>query len=192
MNIEYEATFLNIDKDDIRRRLKKVKAKLTKPEFLQKRLAYSLPKGHEVEGGWLRIRDEGEKITMSYKMVDGDKIENQKEICLEINDFNLADKFLRGIGCKKKAYQETKRELWLLDNVEITIDEWPFLEPLVEVEGVNETDVKKVSERLGFNYDTAYFGSIDTIYSKKYKISKEQINCYTPEITFKSNNPFIK
>ena len=50
MQIEYEATFTNIDKDDIRQRLKKVGAKLSQPEFLQKRAVFYLPKGHEIEG----------------------------------------------------------------------------------------------------------------------------------------------
>lgn len=36
MQIEYEATFININKDEIRARLKKVGATLVKPEFLQK------------------------------------------------------------------------------------------------------------------------------------------------------------
>jgi hypothetical protein len=37
MNIEYEATFYPIDKDEMRGRLKKAGAKLIRPEFLQKR-----------------------------------------------------------------------------------------------------------------------------------------------------------
>jgi len=37
MQIEYEATFSDIDKDEIRGRLKSVGAELVKPEFMQKR-----------------------------------------------------------------------------------------------------------------------------------------------------------
>jgi len=35
MNIEYEATFLEVDKDEIRERLKKTEAQLVRPEYLQ-------------------------------------------------------------------------------------------------------------------------------------------------------------
>lgn len=37
MDIEYEATFLDINKDKIRQKLKGIGAELIKPEFMQKR-----------------------------------------------------------------------------------------------------------------------------------------------------------
>ena len=131
MNIEYEATFYPIDKDEIRKKLRLLNAQLIKPEFLQKRVVFDLPKGHELKGGWLRIRDEGEKTTLSLKVVDGNTIENQKEICLTINDQQQGEKLLICLGCRKKAYQENKREQWRLDNVDVLLDEWPFLEPFI-------------------------------------------------------------
>ncbi|MCX6718253.1 MAG: CYTH domain-containing protein [Candidatus Staskawiczbacteria bacterium] len=192
MAIEYEATFLNINKGEIREKLEKVGAKLVKSEFMQKRVVFNLPNGHEIEGAWLRVRDEDNKITMSLKVVDGEKIENQKEIGLVINDFNAGKEFLEVIGCQKKSYQETKREIWELDGVEVCIDEWPFLEPFVEVEGKSEKEVKLISEKLGFDYFKALFCAAGEIYSKKYGIPAEIINNKTPEITFNMGNPFLK
>lgn len=192
MKIEYEATFTNIDKEEIRTRLKSIGANLVKPEFLQKRIVFRFPTGHEIKGGWLRVRDEGDKVTMSLKIVDGDKIENQKEVCLIVNDFNEAVNLLNLVGCDQKSYQETKRELWLLDEVEITIDEWPFLEPLVEIEGKSEKVVRQVAEKMGFDYAKAYFGATDMIYSAKYNISPDIINNHTERITFAGENPFVK
>jgi len=191
MQIEYEATFPNVNKDEIREKLKLAGAILVRPEFLQKRCTFNFPDGHEIKGGWLRVRDEGDKITLTLKIVDGDKIENQKEITLQVDDFKQAELFLQSIGCKKKSYQETKRELWELDDVEIAIDEWPFLEPLVEVEGKSEEAVKRISEKLGFNYSKALFCCIAKLYNDKYGISEDIINNKTPEITFKGKNPFI-
>lgn len=191
MNIEYEATFLNIDKDEMRAKLKAVGAELVRPEFMQKRVVFRLPRGHEIEGGWLRVRDEGDKITMSLKIVDGAQIENQKEICLKVDSFDEAVNMLEIIGCERKAFQESRRELWKLNDVEITIDEWPFLEPFVEVEGNSEELVKVVSEKLGFDYSQAYFGAVDGLYEKKYGVSKDRINNQTSEIRFDGENPFL-
>lgn len=191
MNIEYEATFVNTDKDYIRTRLRASGALLIKPEFMQKRIVFSLPPGQEIPGGWLRLRDEGEKITLSLKIIDGNTIHNQKEINLEVNSFYLSEHFLISIGCKKRAYQENRRELWQLNNVEISIDEWPFLEPFVEIEGFNEKSVKSVSKILGFNYDDAFFGSVDKLYARKYKISENIINNHIGELTFNMSNPFL-
>lgn len=190
MNIEYEATFTEIDKEKMRLKLKEVGAQLEKPEFLQRRTVFALPRNHNLKNGWLRVRDEGDKITMSLKDV-GKNIEDQKEICLEINDYAEAVKLIDNLGFETKAYQETKRELWKIDGVEVTIDEWPFLDPLVEVEGNSKESVKRVSDKLGFDWADAKFCSADTLYKEKYGISEDIINNKTPKIVFDMNNPFV-
>jgi len=151
-----------------------------------------LPIGHEIEGGWLRVRDEGDKITTSLKIVTGGKIENQKEFCLKIDNFNEAVELLEHIGCRKKAYQESRREIWQIGETVITIDEWPFLDPFVEIEGKSENDVKEISKKLGFDYKEAIFQSADYLYSKKYGIPTKVINDETPRIVFGEKNPFLK
>jgi len=189
MDIEYEATFYPIDKDEMRVKLKKVGAKLIRPEFLQKRDVFYLP--DKRKHAWLRVRDEGDRITMSLKIVDGDKIDDQKEICFKIDSYNKGIEFLKTIGCEWKGYQETKRELWKLNDVEITIDEWPFLEPFVEVEGKSEQEVRLVSEKIGLNYKKAMFCAIGALYKMKYDVSLTYINNKIPRITFESKNPFL-
>lgn len=193
MEIEYEATFTNVDKDDVRSRLKNAGATLVRPEFLQKRIPFHLPKEKRSEDAWLRVRDEGDKITLSLKIVDGDRIEDQKELCVEVSRFDDTVMLLESIGCERKSYQETKRELWKLDDVDITIDEWPFLEPFVEVEGKSEQEVKNVSEKIGFNYADALFCAVGKLYVMKYGIPLERINgTGTKRLTFDMENPFPK
>ena len=195
MNIEYEATFPNINKKEIRQKLKKAGAKLVRPEFLQKRVSFDLPKGFDHAGHWVRVRDEGDKITMSYKMAsssDKGKIEEQKEVCLEIDDFDRGVELLKSIKCHQKGYQETKRELWTLGNVEICIDTWPYLEPFLEVEGKTEQAVKQISQKLGLDYTQAKFCAIGQLYKEKYGWSLDKINNNTPRITFSDPNPFLK
>ena len=129
---------------------------------------------------------------MTLKVVDGIRIQSQKEINLEVNDFEKANQFLIALECKKKAYQENKRELWDLNGVEITIDEWPFLEPILEIEGKSERAVKSVCKKLKLDYSKALFCAIGAIYSKKYGISEYIINNKTPKIVFEMKNPFKK
>ena len=189
-NIEYEAKFISIDKDNVRERLKLAGAKLVKPEFLQKRVVFNLPTGHEISGGWLRVRDEADKITMSLKVISGSKIKDQKEICLKIDNFQEAVKFLETIGCNKKSYQENRRELWGFKDVEVAIDEWPFVEPFIEIESDSEDKVKEVAKNLGFNYTQAFFGATDIICQKEYGIPLDVINSI-PEIRFDMKNPYL-
>ena len=192
MDIEYEATFSNIDKDELRTKLKELGARLVKSTFMMKRVTFNLPVKEEKK--WLRVRDEGDKITMSFKCISGsgETIEGQKEVCLNIDDFSFAEKFLENIGCEKKAYQENYREIWELDNVEIAIDEWPFLEPFVEIEGKNEAEVKAVAEKLGFDYSKAIFNSTDEQYSRKYNVSSDYVVNEIKRLAFEDENPFEK
>ena len=190
MQIEYEATYTNIDKDEIRQKLENAGATLVRSEYLQKRVVFNLPDGINLKGGWLRVRDEGNRITLSLKIVEGTSIESQREVLLEVNSFENAEELLMLLGARKKAYQENKRELWNINGVEITIDEWPFLEPFVEIEGDSEDAVKQTSELLGFNYSDALFCSITTLYSKKYHLPEATINNDVPKIIFAMKNPF--
>lgn len=190
MQIEYEATFTNVDKDEIRKRFRQAGAELIRPEYLQKRIPLHLPKEKRSRDAWLRVRDEGDKITLSLKVVDGDKIENQKELCLEINNFDDAVELLKAIGCEPKSYQETRRELWKLDGADITIDEWPFLEPFVEVEGDSEKAVQDASEKIGFNYADALFCAVGKLYQMKYGIHPDKINGLE-KLVFDMENPFF-
>ena len=189
MQTEYEAKFLNIDKDEMRARLKKAGAKLIRSEFLQKRIPFYLPDKKE-KHSWIRVRDEGDKVTLSFKSFHGEKIDDQKEISVTVNSFEDTVAILKAIGCHAKSYQETKRELWMLDGAEITIDTWPFLEPFIEIEGKSEKEVKVVSKKLGFDYSQAIFGGVGSVYKMKYGISPDEVN-KIPKIVFDMENPFL-
>jgi len=195
MQTEYEATFVNINRDVIREKLKQVGAVLVKPEVLMRRYTFNLPRGHEHKDKFLRVRDEGDRITLSFKIVPeggAKNIDEQKEICFNVDNFDKAVDFLRTIGCQEKAYQETKRELWKIGDTEIVIDEWPFLEPLVEIEGQSEAIVKEVSAKLGFDYTKALFCAAGAIYAQKYGLDENFINNHIPKNTFDMENPFLK
>lgn len=191
MQIEYEATFIPVDKDEVRDRLKAARAELVRPEFLQKRSVFHLPEGHAITGGWARVRDEGNRITLSIKIIDGSAIDDQKESQIVIDSFEEGKQILTLLGCREKAYQETYRELWNLDGVEITIDTWPFLEPFVEIEGESESAVRSAAEKTGFDWLQAQFCAVGTLYSKKYNLSTEVINDRIPRIVFDMENPFV-
>lgn len=191
MKIEYEATFYPVDKNKIREKLGAIKADLVRSEYLQKREVFFLPKGHEIEGGWLRVRNEGDKITMSLKVVSGVSIEDQKEICLTVDSYEQATLFLESLGCQRKAFQESKRELWRIGDVDVCIDEWPWLEPFVEIEGQSEKEVRVVSEALGFDFSRARFCATGTLFAEKYNLPEEVFNHKTELIIFGGKNPFL-
>jgi adenylate cyclase class 2 len=190
MAIEYEATFEKVDKETVRARLRQAGAHLVRPEFLQKRIPFWLPAGKAKKEAWLRVRDEGDRVTLSLKAHTGERIEDQTELCLTVDSFDTAVELLETIGCRRKSYQESKRELWMLDGTEITIDEWPFLEPFVEVEGGSEAAVRETAARLGFDYGQALFCAVGTLYERRYGFAADRIN-RIERLVFDMDNPFL-
>lgn len=178
MKPEIEATFINIEKDELRKRLRCAGAKLIQPEILMRRVVFDVD-----DRTFVRVRDEGNKITMSYKHLDTLSLSGMKEICIEVNDYEKAIEFVKACGLKIKADQESYREEWELDNTEITIDTWPWIPSYMEVEGPSEEVVKTVAEKLGFNMDAAMYGSVDQVYKVYYDVDNNDIN-YCPEIKF--------
>lgn len=191
MDIEFEATFPNTSHKLIKKIIKTQGGKLIKPRTLYRISVFFTPNQKPNALEFVRVRDEKDTITMTTKWQDGDEesITSQREIEIEIDNFNKGVAFLKRLGCKEKAYQERFREVWELDRVSIMLDEWPFLEPFIEIEGKDEKSVKRVAKKLKLDYKKAIFGGVNAQYSAKYNLSHDEINNNTPRITFDSN-PF--
>jgi len=191
MNIEFEATFPDTSHAEIRARLLECGGTCIKKRVLYKISAFFLPHGHPSALEFARVRDEGEKVTMAVKWQEGDEsmMQTQREYELVVDDYDVAVNFLIRLGCVQKSYQERYREIWEIDDVHIMLDEWPFLEPFIEIEGNSEQAVVDVVEKLGLDYKNALFTGVAVQYAQKYGITREQVNNETPMLTFEKN-PF--
>jgi len=178
MQTEIEAKFLNVDFDAVRKHLTAAGAICDQPMRLMRRKTYDYP-GNRLSdeyNGWVRVRDEGDKITLSYKQLNDRTLHGTKEITLTVDDFKAADSFLLAIGLEQKSYQETKRESWHLGDVQVELDEWPWIKPTVEIEGPSETAVREVAEKLGYNFKDALFGSVEVAYQAEYDVTEDEID----------------
>lgn len=185
MNNEIEATYIDINKDDLRAKLKAAGAECVKPELLMRRTVFDTG-----PHSFARVRDEGDKIVMTYKdFEDEDSIMGVKEVNLIVNDYDDAIKYLKGCGLEQKAAQETYREVWELDGVEITIDTWPWIPTYTEIEGKDEAAVWSVAEKLGFRKEDAMFGAVDKIYNHYYGVDMDIVDFETPVINFEIDPP---
>jgi len=168
MKQEYEAKFLDIDYDKIKSHLKNFGARITKPKTLLRRAIFENNLTN-ASHSWVRLRDEGDKITLALKQVtDTSTIHGVKEIEIIVDNFEKTSQFLENIGLTKKRYQENYREEWRLNDVVFDFDTWPDMPILLEIEGPNESIVKNMAIKLGFDYSKTKFGSIDSIYLEKY------------------------
>ncbi|WKZ27474.1 MAG: CYTH domain-containing protein [Candidatus Dojkabacteria bacterium] len=176
MGKEIEAKFININKEDIIKKLENIGAVKVFDERLLRRCTYDLPIAKS--GAWARVRDEVDKITMTYKRVVSQSLDGVEEVEVEVDNFDKAREYLRSVGLVEKAYQETKRIRYVIKDldIEFDIDTWPGLEPWIEIEADTEEKVKEYASLLGFNWKEAMFGSADFVYAKIFKITEDWIN----------------
>lgn len=170
MQAEIEAKFLNVDIETVRSALKKAGASCEQPMRLMKRALIEEPQHYE-NHSFIRIRDEGDKVTLTYKKRghrDANRIDNTAEIEVEVSDFDNTVELFKEAGWEYKTFQESKRETWHLGDVEVVIDEWPWLEPYIEIEASSEEKVCAAAETLGFDWKDALFSHIDAAYRLKY------------------------
>lgn len=168
MSHEFEAKFININVPKIKRLLISLGAKLVKPRKLLKRTIFE-NKALSAQHSWIRLRNEGDKITLTLKQVTNPStIQGTREMEIIVDDFKKTDQFLQAIGLERKRYQENYREEWQLGKVKFDFDTWPDMPTFLEIEGLDEKSVRLAVEKLGFDYKNAKFGSIDTIYLEEY------------------------
>jgi adenylate cyclase class 2 len=174
MKTEIEVKFLNIDLDQMREELKAAGAHLEQPMRLMRRALIEEPH-HLAAHSFIRIRDEGDKITLTYKRRDdqaASKIDGTKEIEVEVSNFEDTIAIFKEAGWEYKTFQESKRETWQLGPAEVVIDEWPWLAPYIEIEAETEEQVKEAAAKLGLAWEDKLLGHIDAVYAKQYEFAE--------------------
>ena len=171
---EFELTYIDIDTREIENKLVKLSA-TKQGDFHYRRVVFDYPDfSLDKKSAWVRLRDEGDKITFAFKQrigedlrdkLTGDEGMYEKEVI--VNDFEATCEILLKIGLIEKMYQENKRTRYLLDNVECDIDSWPLLDSYLEIEGDNWEDVYKIVDILGLKKEDGKKLSTDQIYRLK-------------------------
>jgi adenylate cyclase class 2 len=145
MPVEYEYAFFDFNKKEIINKIKKMKGKHHGTYLFRVQVFY-----HPLEkpGTYIRVRDEGHRITMTYKYKAQDaKFEDEYEV--NINDFDTAVQMLLGIGCTKKYYYEKIRDIWTVKNTEIVFDSNPGIDDRMEVESKSKSELNDMLKDFG-------------------------------------------
>ena len=166
MHTEIEERILEIDKEEVIKKLEELGAKKI-GEWFYKRYTYDFTPKRESE--WIRLRTNGVETTLTYKNVETREIDGTKELEISVDDFDETNEFLKILGYEYKNYQENKRIRYMLNDVEIDIDTWPMIPSYMELEGPSVEKVKEVEELLGVDKS-----KITTLYADE--IAKEIYN----------------
>jgi adenylate cyclase class 2 len=193
MNTEIEVKFLDINLEAARAKLEAAGATCRKPMRLMKRAIMDFPDRRLQSGksnGYVRVRDEGDKVTLTYKMFESLSIDGAKELETSVQSFDTTVAILTAIGLQVESVQETKRESWNYKGCAIELDVWPWLNPYMEIEGDSQHQVKAVASALGLDWNDAAFGDVMVAYRAQYPgLSESQTVGNLAEVSFTSPLP---
>jgi adenylate cyclase class 2 len=184
MKTETEVKFLNVDFDALRQKLEEKGAVCEQPMRLMRRAIIEPPELAKKDA-FVRVRDEGDKVTLTYKQFDDhNALAGVREHETTVGNFEAAVEILGLAGLEAKSYQESRRETWRLGTVEVVLDEWPWLKPYIEIEGDSEQDVRDAASELGFSWELAVFGSVTSAYQVQYPEGDSRQLINIPRVSF--------
>lgn len=189
-DIEFEGRILNVNPVELQNKLREIGGFRKSPLTLYRRSVFNLC---DIKRGFVRVRDEGDKITMTAKIYKNPDFPEEYELNLgQDKTFENGQEFLRALNLTEKAYHETIREKWSIPRnngrelCEVAIDYIPGLPVYAELECKSERDLKRVCKMLNVQYKDLTFGGYGKVYVEYYGMAENDINNIIPKLTFQN------
>ena len=167
MHTEYEARVLDVNKEELEKRLTELGAEKM-ADFDYRRKVYNFKPA--TDSKWIRLRTNGTKTTLTIKELVDTTIDGTKEMEIEVSSFEETDKILNELGYVSHTYQESKRTRYILDGVEIDIDTWPYIPTYVEIEGKNIDEVELMINKLKLDKSKQTSIDVQGVFKEFYNI----------------------
>ncbi len=166
---EIEVKFLDIDLDLIIQKLEKLGAEKIFEKMYRRRV-FDYPDWHlDQDHSWLRLRDEGDQITLSFKKrinpgKNGVNDGGMQEFEIKVDNFEETSQVLYKIGLIEKFYQENKRIRYILNGIEFDFDFWPLIPPYLEIEAQSWEKIDQAIQILDLNPNDQKIFSTTQVY----------------------------
>lgn len=172
MEKEIELRVYDIDKEELIKKIEKLNGKFIN-NYEQIRYVYDF--NPVKENKWIRLRTDGYQTTLTIKEYTSSKINGVNELEIEVSDMEKTNLILEELGYKKRSVQENKRTRYILNDVEIDIDTWPYLKTFVEFESKSKEKIYDVLKLLDIDIKNTTTKIADDFY---YDIgfTKEMLN----------------
>lgn len=141
-------------------------SKLKNSELLNKKISDKLINPNK----WVRLRKSNEKIELTLKHIyekNSYDIQKVKEYEIGVSDLSETNLLLNEMGIVNRNYQEKIRYSFAYKDAEIELDEWPLLEPYMEIECDNEKIIKEIIEGLNFENKEIVSLNTEQLYKRK-------------------------
>lgn len=182
-DVEVELRTYDVDGDALRETLRNLGA-VSLGEQVFKRAVLDV---HPVDPNkWIRVRSNGTETTLAIKQ-RGTATEMDGEIEEKVESFETTLQLLSSLGFEPRSIQESRSDIYTFDGAEISIDTWPGLKELLEIEAKDTTasvdertaTIHRVAEKLGVPVEALTTESIERHY-----LDKLGIDVKTTSLTF--------
>lgn len=132
---------------------------------------------------WVRLRDTNGNVTLTVKHVfekNIDSVQKVGEYEIEVNSVDDADQLLTALGFAKRNVQEKIRTQYRYKEAEIDLDEWPLLQPYMEIESSDTSLYQEIIDLCGYGDKEIVSCNTEELYRRIGINSREQ-----PELVFK-------
>lgn len=165
---EVEIKFLDVDPVEMEKRLIKVGAQKEWSRLLEEWI-YGKEEWSKISAR-VRVRNDGFKITVSYKETTQNTGQGNPEIEFEASRLAEVFVFLEKMGLKKYRHQQKKRTHFVLGDLSVDIDLWPKMPPLLEIEGPIRESLVDLAAKLDLDINKAVELDTFQIYKQIYHI----------------------
>lgn len=164
MQKEIETRFLEINKDELIKKLVSLGAIDKGEEKLEETIFHAADGSWMGKGKFVRLRKTKNRVKLTYKVNVAQTVDSAMEIELEVSDIEKCKEFLLQIGLTEKRKVEKYRHTFEINGVTVDIDTWPRIPVYVEVEGSSVEVLKNISEQLGFDWEKRFDGDARQVF----------------------------
>lgn len=129
-----------------------------------------MKKANENFSKWVRLRQTGDKTTITIKRIVNSKgeyaLDAVNELEFDVPSIEDGKQLLEDLGYFFARHQVKMRIAYDYKNTEIVIDKWPKLAPYIEVEGPTKEEIEETVLMLGYKEKDAIVINTDDIYSE--------------------------
>ena len=170
---EIETKILEVDKEEIKKKMKLLSAEEIKNTRLF--VDWYCPKGAEESGHpwYLRVRKTTDgKSEISWKSLEKfiGNTRQSEEINIDVSDFEKAKSLLEAVGLLHYAHQEKDRITFVYKDWNFDLDQYPGMPAYLEIEGNSEEHVGEAIKLLDLQNHEALSQGETKLIREKYKL----------------------
>ena len=178
MQKEIETRFLDINKNELVKKLVSLGATDRGEEKLEEIIFHAADKSWVGKNRFVRLRKTNGKIKLTYKENQKQTVDSAQEVEFCVSDMQTCSEFFERIGLKAMRTCEKFRHTFTFGDVTIDIDTWPKIPTYAEIEGASVEALKRASAKLGLDFEKRFEGDAKYVF-KHYGYDLDKISVIT-------------